>query len=121
MMNLTPIGAGVQLVRDALGFEVNPIESNDLLEFGDYGVDTPFAAAGHSLDYLAPGNDQMADRISGRVSSRDHYSVNNGRMNRAASNRATAAARRATSKMLGPIGAMAELISDLRECQCKGQ
>lgn len=121
MINLTPLGSFAQLGFDFFGVNINLIEGKDLAETGDYGPDTPFAATGHALDQIASRNDMAADRILSRVDARDHYSVNNGRANRAAGRRASAVAKRTASKFLGPIGATTQLAFDLQECQCKQQ
>jgi len=120
LVNLTPVGALAQLTMDVLGVDTN-IFGGDVVVLGDYGeVDAPLAATGYVANEIAQKYDNRSQRLTRAAREKGvHYSVANGRRNRAASAVAKGAALRGATKVLGPVGATLQYAYDLRECGCQ--
>ncbi|MNV34746.1 putative deoxyribonuclease RhsC [compost metagenome] len=118
LIDLVPVTSMASFAMDSMGVDINFYE-NPGVHFGEYGTKTPYAAAGHMLDAAASRQDgKAAKRMSGAAERGIHYSVANGRRNRAAVHAGNANLLRGGSKILGPLGAMLNYRSNYNKCQC---
>jgi RHS repeat-associated protein len=118
-INLIPITAVGSATYDAFGGEVNFI-NNPGIETGDYGVETPYAAAGHGAAATGYWYERRAARQSARAAQpASHYSVRNARANRAAASSIRGTIASGVAKKLGPVGALIEFADDLAKCSCE--
>lgn len=120
VMNLTSVGAYLQVGLDAAGLNINPFEGDSYVETGDYGIDSATAATGYAIDGIADRYERRADNNLRRASDvSNHYSQRNGQANRARANGVRAGGLRVLTKFLGPIGAGLEYRDAYQKCQCK--
>ena len=118
LIDLVPLTSMVSFAMDSVGVDINFYE-NPGVHFGEYGAKTPYAAAGHMLDAAASRQDaKAAKRTRGAAERGIHYSVANGRLNRAAAHAGNANLLRGGSKILGPLGAIVNYRSNYNKCQC---
>ncbi|MCS4279184.1 RHS repeat-associated core domain-containing protein [Stenotrophomonas rhizophila] len=118
LIDMVPVTAMASLAMDTVGIDIN-FYVNPGVNFGEYGAKTPYAAAGHMLDAGASRQDRKAaNRLSGASERGIHYSLANGRRNRAATHMSNAGLLRGGSKLLGPLGAMMNYRSNFNKCQC---
>ena len=118
-INVTEVGAIAQFVMDVAGIDINFFKDPGI-HVGEYGeIDTPAAAAGHVGDAMARRYDRHANSVGARAGqSGVHYSVRNGRANRAIASRAKSAAIRRGAGVLGPLGAIGQYAMDAEKCGC---
>jgi len=118
LIDLDPLTSMVSFAMDSVGVDINFYE-NPGVHFGEYGAKTPYAAAGHMLDAAASRQDaEAAKRTRGAAERGIHYSVANGRLNRAAAHAGNANLLRGGSKILGSLGAIVNYRSNYNKCQC---
>ncbi len=118
VVDLIPLTATVGLAMDVLGIDFN-FKRAPYVEFGQYGVKTPFAAAGHGIEAAASQAEaRAAHQMKGAAAKGIHYSVANGRRNRAAANVGRAMFLRAGARYLGPFGAAVNFRTNWNNCQC---
>lgn len=122
-VNLIPAGAYAQALMDGLGISLNFFVDPQGVQAGDYGeVDTPLAAVGYGTDAAARRHERLARNLTGRAGqSGIHYSVANGRLNRAVAAKARASGLRGVTGKLGTVGAVGQLFMDVAKCDCKGK
>ncbi len=123
VVNSIPAGAYIEAGMDVLGIDLNFFTEPQGVQPGNYGeVDAPFAAVGYGTDAAARKLTQRASNQAGRAAqSGIHYSVRNGRLNRAASSSAKAAGLRRARSLLGPAGAIGQFFMDAAKCDCNGK
>jgi RHS repeat-associated protein len=119
-VNLTSVGAYLQAGMDLVGIDFNFFEGDEIVNFGEYGgAQSSAAAAGHLAGYAAGRYERRAhNNLRGASDRSVHYSVRNGRNNRATSAAARGRALSQVGRFLGPIGATAQLGLDLKACGC---
>ncbi|WP_228886191.1 RHS repeat-associated core domain-containing protein [Stenotrophomonas rhizophila] len=121
LVDLVPITAMASFALDVAGVDFNFYEP-PYVQFGEYGVKTPFAAAGHAADAVASRAEAKAVRQLQRATEAGiHYSVANGRRNRAAASMSKAGIIRGGAKFLGPLGAFVNYRENFNKCQCQAK
>ena len=122
-VNSIPAGAYIEAGMDFLGIDLNFFTDPQGVQFGNYGeVDAPLAAAGYGADAAARRFESRAGNQARRAGqSGIHYSVRNGRLNRAAASGAKAAGIRRATSLLGPAGAIGQFFVDVAKCDCNGK
>jgi len=121
LVNLSGPGAYVKAALDVSGFELNLFEGDDRVEVGDYDeIETPLAATGYLANRIAGQFDRRAESLRrGALDRTFSDSVRRGRINRAEAVAVKGSIFSRAGRFLGPIGAMGQLVLDVKKCECK--
>ena len=118
LVDLVPFTAIVAGVLDVGGIDIN-FYGDPGMSAGNYDSGTSYAAVGHALDAAGDAYDRRATRQRARAGEKGiHYSVANGRLNRADASAGRGALLKGASRTLGPIGAFMNYKRNFERCQC---